>query len=528
MWVESNVKWNEYDTSQWNVDRGIDVGRASPDSHLVGHERENIGGSGEPKANSMRPASTTTAPRSPGAGRAAIETRLARPARRCCSEPMSSGARGARLTPLSHTQQYFLDVLVDEGFEPTWQHLVAAFEFPVELDAAHLQAVVKRIGVRHAILNTRLKYCDGEPFLHHLDDGASHFQVFDLRGRGDAELDLVLSRFADGPFDLLRGPLWRVALARVTGKTIVMIVSHHLVSDATSGWLISRDLITDLFGGELKSTGPSYEEFVLDERSRYSGAELEGRLAYWVDLLESATPDLPLERRPTRHELSSPVVMPLSCASDAGELLRASARGKRLTPLALSTATVLTAVARAADAEDILCGVVTDVRGQRFMTTVGPFADLMLVRDRPTAGEDDAQRLARIRNSFFTGWAQHVPMALLQRYVPGLAARAERNPCDVFLNFLPTPPPADWDRIRALCSEAAPTAYFPRSRLGSPPRRFGAPMYLFLFNLTERLDGCIFAHGLPELSELNHAMADELAAGVADWQAPASTVAPNA
>jgi hypothetical protein len=369
---------------------------------------------------------------------------------------MTGGGRSSQSIPLSLTQQYFLDMLVDEGFEPTWQHLVASFEFPAELDPAHLPTVIQRVGECHPILS----YRDGEPFLDPSNDNATPCRVFDLRGRSEAELDLVLSHFADSPFDLMHGPMWRVAFARATGKTIVTIVAHHLVSDATSGWLIARDCILRLFGEEAGATAAPFEEFVLNEREQFSGAELVTRLEYWAEQIDGAALELALDHRPARNQLSSAEVVPLACAPNAGELLLANAKARRLTPLPLLTATVSAAVTHATGAEDVLCGVITDVRGQKFATTVGPFADLMLVRDRPIAGEDDTQRLARIRDSFFNGWTQHVPMSLLRRKLPQLAARADSSPCDVFLNFLPTPPPQDWSRIRALCGDATPSLHF--------------------------------------------------------------------
>lgn len=171
---------------------------------------------------------------------------------------MTVSAIATRSIPLSFTQQYFLNVLVDEGFEPTWQHQVVSFEFPTEFDATRFPDVVRRVGECHSILNTRLSYRDGGAFLDPCDNDTPPYHVFDLRGHSEAELDLVLSRFADSPFDLMHGPLWRIALAQVTDKTIFMIVSHHLISDAKSGWLVAQDCILRLFGEEVGPAGPSF------------------------------------------------------------------------------------------------------------------------------------------------------------------------------------------------------------------------------------------------------------------------------
>jgi hypothetical protein len=435
------------------------------------------------------------------------------------SSPAATG-----LVPLSFTQQYFLDVVVDEGFEPTWQHVVVCFELPTELDPGRVEDVVRQIGARYPVLLTRLAYHDGEAVMEHVPEAPPPCEVMDLRGRSDAELDLALSRFADRPFDLAQGPLWRLAFARATGRTVLAIAAHHLVSDAASGWLIAKDCILALFDQPLDEPGPPFEAFAHEEREQFSGRQLDERIAYWTARLEGASPLLASEHRPGPHELTSMQALPIALAPEAGQALQAIARAKRLTPLPLLTATVCAAVTAATGAQDVLCGVVTDVRGPRFAGTVGPFTDLMLVRDRASAAADGDKHLTAVRNDVFSGWQQHVPVALLRRHLPHLSPGGDRNPCDVLLNFLPAPPAADWYRIMSICGDATPALHFPRSRIGSPSRRFHAPLFLFLFSLIERLDGWVFAHRRPQLSELNARVAQELSDAIARWEAPASDV----
>lgn len=416
--------------------------------------------------------------------------------------------------PLSLTQQYFLATLVYDGFDPAFQHLITSFEFPAELDAARLPDVVRRIGECYPILNTRLSYHNDEACLKPSDSGVDPGQVFDLRERSATEIDLLLSRFADSPFDLMHGPLWRIAFTRATRKTVITLVVHHLVSDATSGWLVARDIVLRLFGEEVVPAGPPFEEFVRQERDQLSGSEVKSRLEYWAQHLEGAAHELLPVHRPRRSEVSAADLMPLSCAPNTGELLREQARSARSTPLPILISVVSAAAARATGAGDILCGVVTELRGKRFAGTVGPLADLMLVRDRPLAGEHEAQRLTRVRNSVFSGWAQHLPLALLRRELPQMGVRPDWNPCDIFVNLLPVPPPEEWHRIFMPCGDALPVQHLLSSRIGSVPRRFHAPLYLFLFSLTEKLDGYVIGHHRPELAELNQAIVRELRAGV--------------
>ncbi|HWF74184.1 MAG TPA: condensation domain-containing protein [Solirubrobacteraceae bacterium] len=425
--------------------------------------------------------------------------------------------------PLSQTQRYFLDVLLDDGFDPTWQHVTTAFSFPAELDPERARAAASEVATRHPILHTRLDYDAGTALLVPCADAETPYTTVDLRQAGDRELDLWVSHFLDQPFDLGAGPLWRFAVVAGAGRTVWALAAHHLVADAASLWLVSKDLILRSFEEDLDLPGPPFADFLAEEEELLSGPVGRERLAYWTEQLEGASPAVITEQRPRPHEVSSGVALPVKFAADAGDALQREARARRVTPLPLLAAHVFTAVKRATDEDDVLCGVVTDLRGQRYTTTVGPFTDVMLVRDRVALGEDEAQRLTQIRNAFFIGWQQQLPVAYLRAHLPALGDGPDRtpNPCDLLLNFLPAPPAADWQRMMGVCGEATPALCFPRHRLSAPAKRFHAPLYIFLFALIERLDGWIYAHRRAELAELNAVVAEQLQLAVSSLTAVA-------
>ncbi|MGO9955270.1 MAG: condensation domain-containing protein [Solirubrobacteraceae bacterium] len=412
---------------------------------------------------------------------------------------------------LSQTQRYFLDVLLDDGFDPTWQHVTTAFSFPIELDVARAEATVADVVSRHPVLSSRLGH-DGAEAVLARSEGPVQCAIADLRDRSDDELDLWVSHFCDAPFDLGAGPLCRFAFVRGAGRTVWALAAHHLVADAASLWLLAKDLILSFFGESLDPPGPAFAEFLAEEEELLSGPVAAERLAYWAEQLAGAPTAVVTDGRPRGRRLSANVVLPLSFAPDAGDALQAEARARRVTPLPLLASHVLAAVKRAAEVDDVLSGVVTDLRGQRYGATVGPFTDVMLVRDRISLQEDESARLAQLRNSFFIGWQQQLPLAFLQDRIPDLGRRPEpgHNPCDVLINFLPAPPAAGWMRIMSVCGTAAPALFFPRHRLAAPAKRFHAPLYIFLFALIERLDGWIYAHRAAELAELNASVAEHL------------------
>lgn len=417
------------------------------------------------------------------------------------------------VSPLSETQRYFLEVIVDEGFDPSWQHICLAIRLTGSLDRARVQDVAARLAQRHPVLCTRLTYRDGEPCLAPCADPTTGCEVTVLQDATERELDLFASGRADAPFDLLSGPLWRlIAVSDGTHRTILAFVSHHLVGDGISAWTLVRDFGALYFGGELTPAPPSYAEFVAEEAALLHGPEAERRLAYWEALLADAQPRLPLPGRPGPGQLGTGRSAHLSLPQGSGGALVAHARARRVTPLALLCDATFSAVRQATTTPGLLAGMITDVRGARFASTVGAFSDLMLVRDQLSLGEAEDGQLARLRNEFFNGMRSHLPVGFLRRQLPALdpARIGPGNPCDLYLNFIPVRTSSDWFAMMEAYADHSPEYHALGHRIGSPSRRFHAPLYFFSFVHAMELAGWVDMQSNPHLEALNEAIVDAL------------------
>ena len=158
--------------------------------------------------------------------------------------------------------------------------------------------------------------------------------------------DRLARREALRPFDLERGPLFRVVLLRLAAPSAgeeaehaLLLTMHHIVSDGWSMGVLAREL-TALYAAFLAGR-PSplpeleiqYADFALWQRRRLQGEVLAAELAYWRDQLAGAPVlELPTDRpRPPVQSFRGGA--PFAAAADRSSVRRcgssAATRGRR-------------------------------------------------------------------------------------------------------------------------------------------------------------------------------------------------------
>jgi non-ribosomal peptide synthetase component F/acyl carrier protein len=210
--------------------------------------------------------------------------------------------------PVSFAQErmWFLDQL-----EPGTSSLAIphALRLRGALDAAALKRALEEVVRRHQALRTVFPERDGVPVQRVVPAGPVDLPLHDLRGLGDAErdeaADAIARRVAEAPFDLARGPLLRVELARLGDEEHAAFTCvHHAVSD---GWSLSLFLSewTAIYAafarGEpspLAEPALQYPRFAAWQREWLRGEALEAQIDYWRRALDGAPPrlELPTDR----------------------------------------------------------------------------------------------------------------------------------------------------------------------------------------------------------------------------------------
>jgi amino acid adenylation domain-containing protein len=210
--------------------------------------------------------------------------------------------------PLSHAQQG-LWLLSQLQLQSPAYHIPAAYRLRGPLDAAALERALNEIVARHEVLRTTFAVLDGEPAqvvapAAHVALPLQDFSTLDAADR-EAAAEAYATDEASRPFDLARGPLLRVGLARLDEQEHVLLVTaHHLVYDGWSEGVFIRELAAlyaAFLAGDaspLEEPPVQYGDYAHWEREFVASDEAAPRLAYWREHL-AAAPDvmqLPTDR----------------------------------------------------------------------------------------------------------------------------------------------------------------------------------------------------------------------------------------
>jgi amino acid adenylation domain-containing protein len=214
--------------------------------------------------------------------------------------------------PLSFAQQrlWFLDQLEPES--PAY-NIATAVRLAGPLDRAAFAAALNEAVRRHEALRTTFYRIAGEPVQVIADSrpegspesGPAALPWIDLSGLAPdpaaAEARRLARDEAFRPFDLIAGPLLRVALA-VFGESdhLAFLTLHHIIGDGWSLDLLVRELGTvyKAFSRGLPSPLPElpvqYADFAVWQRSWLTGEVLEAEMAWWRGRLAGLPPELEL------------------------------------------------------------------------------------------------------------------------------------------------------------------------------------------------------------------------------------------
>jgi len=224
--------------------------------------------------------------------------------------PVLDAARRHEALPLSHAQlrQWFLWQLAPSS---TAYHVSHGLCLRGALDIARLQSALDALVRRHESLRTVFELApDGTPRQRIRAVQPVALSCIDLRAADADRRDAALQGLCAQAFDLLRGPLLRVAVLRTAELAQqLVVVMHHIVSDGASMQLLLDELAAG-YAGEAPPPALRLQcvDHALWQRERLEAGEGARQLAWWRDQLAhdgEAEPVLALAtdhpRRPQAH-----------------------------------------------------------------------------------------------------------------------------------------------------------------------------------------------------------------------------------
>src|SRR5262245_36458793 len=164
--------------------------------------------------------------------RALLELEIKKRGTRASAEPTIPRSDSRDSVPLSFAQQrlWFLD-----QYEPNSSvyNVSGALRFTGELNTDALERGIKEIVGRHETLRTTFSMVDGKPVQIIARALSISLPVVNLTERPEAEREQEARRLAREeavrPFDLIRGPLFRATLIRLSETDhILLLTLHHI------------------------------------------------------------------------------------------------------------------------------------------------------------------------------------------------------------------------------------------------------------------------------------------------------------
>ena len=239
--------------------------------------------------------------------------------------------------PLSFAQErlWFLEQL--ESGSAVY-NICRASRLTGQLNIAALESSLSEIVRRHEILRSQIRIVDGRPVQVAVAVSRFELPVTDLRSFTETEREReVRDRIkaeAEWQFDFSAGLFLRAVLLQISNdQHILILTTHHIVADAWSMGILTRELWTlyDALANErtspLQELAVQYADYAVWQREWLQGDVLESQLSYWKEQLK----ELPILNLPTDHPrpvkqsfrgARQPLSLPESLTTAVNELSR--------------------------------------------------------------------------------------------------------------------------------------------------------------------------------------------------------------
>jgi hypothetical protein len=358
-----------------------------------------------------------------------ILSELELPSSRERGNTVSASARASSRFPLSQGQQalWFLQQLAPEGQA---YHIVRALRLKGEVDAVALRRTFQMLAERHASLRTVFLVVDGKPMQHVQEQAALFFEHEDASHWDARRLQQRVTESARRPFDLSRGPLFRVFLFGCsTGDHLLLLAAHHIVADLWSLGLILNELVAIYAAevrnipAELPALSTHYGDYVSWEEKLLQGEAGERHWRYWQRQLKGDLPclDLPVDfPRPPVQTYKGAVKFE-TLDAELMDKLKSAALRYNTTLYTLLIGLFEIFLHRTTGQEDVLAGTPTTGRSRHeFAGTVGYFVNPVVIRIDLSRGPSFEQVMIQARRVVLESLEHQVfPFAtLVQRLHP--------------------------------------------------------------------------------------------------------------
>jgi amino acid adenylation domain-containing protein len=335
-------------------------------------------------------------------------------------------AKAARL-PASFAQEslWFLHKLAPVG---SAYNIAMGLRLTGALDIVALDSAFAEMIRRHEALRTRFEETEGG--IVQVIEARQEFRVAhrDLSALEESlqetEVASLLDEQARTAFSLARGPLIRVTLLKLSSRRhVLLIVVHHIVSDAWSMGVLTREigvLYTAFSRGEpapLPELELQYADYSEWQRQWLQGDVLEPQLNYWRTQLAGAPGllELPTDRPRASTADFSGATVPVSLSAGLSSKLVRLSRKERATLFMVLLAAFQALLSRWSGQRDLVVG--SPVAGRTLRQSedlLGCFVNMLPLRSKVPDSLSFREFLRQVRATALDAYSnQDIPFEKL-------------------------------------------------------------------------------------------------------------------
>ena len=294
-------------------------------------------------------------------------------------------------------------------------NIVSALKLSPTIEIDRLYKAIETVQARHDSLNLVFGHEDGRLVQHRVHD-APQISILHQAGLSEDELDRLIAREADQPFDLAEGPCVRhlIIVNNVNAKRHIYlcVIAHHIAVDFWSFGVLFSEINTAYQNPEsLPQRVSSYFDYVAREQHWLNGEDASRCRDYWGEYLNgSPVLSLPTDfDRPSVQRYDG-FRLHRRLDSDASERLRETAKTLGVTPFLLYLGIYNLFLRLYSGQDDLVVGVPffgRDLAG--FESTIGHFVNVLPLR----CHMDDSESLTAFLHSLKANYIESLKFSRL-------------------------------------------------------------------------------------------------------------------
>jgi amino acid adenylation domain-containing protein len=295
-------------------------------------------------------------------------------------------------------------------------------------DLNGLTAALNEIVRRHESLRTTIKVVNNQPEQLVAPHGKLTLPAVDLTDLSLFEATQTAERIkneeAHAPFDLEKGPLFRVKLVRLSEhRSVLLLTMHHIISDGWSMGVVLRELgaLYQAYAAGQESPLPDlpiqYSDFAVWQRAHLTAELLKPQLGYWQKQLAGpqTTLQLPADRpRPARLSFRG-ARLSLTLPRSLSEQINAMTRREGVTLFMTLLTAFNVLLHRLSGQEEINIG--SPIVNRPHSNTeglVGFFLNTLVLRTKTSGAESFRELLQQVKENALGAYANpDVPFEML-------------------------------------------------------------------------------------------------------------------